>query len=122
MGIEGLIARACKQTAVYWGDPTPDGYGGRTFGSKYPEEIYCRWEERKELIKDAQGNEVVSHARVFVTEDVDEGGCLFLGTLDDLDSDAEENPMKADGTYEILKFNKIPALGSTLEFTRVAYL
>ena len=121
MGVEQFIVRACTQTAVYWGDPTPDGSGGRTFGSAYPVEISCRWEDRVEIMSDRQGNEIISLARVYVTEDVEEEGWLFLGTLDDLDSDAEEDPMQADSTYKIRRFDKIPSIRGD-DFVRIAYL
>jgi len=119
MGIESFIVRLCKQTAVYWGDPTNDGYGGQTFGSKYPEEINCRWEDHREVFTDAQGNELVSRAVVYVTEDVDEEGWLYLG---DLDSTIDEDPKNVDGAYKIRRFDKSPALGSTNEFLRKVYL
>ena len=121
MGIEQFMTRACAQTAVYWGDPTPDASGGYSFGSSYPEEISCRWEARTELISDGQGNEIISRARVYVTEDVEEEGWLFLGTLDDLDSAAEEDPMQADGTHKIKRFDKVPSIRGD-DFVRIAYL
>jgi len=117
MGVEQFITRACTQTVVYWGDPTPDG----EFGSAYPEEISCRWEARTEVISDGQGNQIISRARVYVTEDVEEEGWLFLGTLDDLDSDAEEDPMKADSAYKIKRFDKTPSIRGD-DFVRIAYL
>jgi len=122
MGVADLFNRACVQTAVYWGDPSDDGYGGKTFGSGYPEEILCRWENRKQLITNAQGKEIVSMARVYVLQDLDEEGWLFLGSLDDLDSDEEEDPRKVDGAFEIKQFSKSPEYRSTDKFVRVAYL
>jgi len=126
MSVSNVIDRMCKQTAVYWGAPVNDGYGGKTFGSMYPIEIDCRWEDKVQLVSmigdDRKTVEVVSNAQVFVTQDLDEGGWLFLGTLDDLDSDEEEDPMKADGAYEIKRFDKSPQLHSTSDFIRKAYL
>lgn len=123
MGIENFIARACRQTAVYWAAPTEDGYGSKTFSD--PTEIDCRWEARTEKISrvgERIGEEVVSQARVFVTEDVVEQGWLYLGDLDDLDSDEEADPKTVDGAYEIIRFDKSPVMRSTNEFNRVAYL
>ncbi len=123
MGIENFIARTCTQTAVYWGTPTEDGYGGKNLAD--PVEIDCRWEDRIELISRVGarlGEEFISSARVFVTQDVDEQGWLFLGDLDDLDSDEEANPKDADGAFAIERFDKSPVLRSTNKFARVAYL
>jgi len=125
MGIENIIQRICVQTAVYWGAPEDDGYGGKDFDSIYPIEIACRWEEKTELISRIGarlGEELISNAQVSVTQDVDEQGYLYLGTLDNLDSDQEANPETIDDAYSIKKFEKIPSLGSTNEFVRKAYL
>ena len=125
MGIENFIARVATQTAVYWGTPVEDGHGSRTFAD--PVEISCRWEDRVEKISRVGtggrlGEELNSTARVFVTQDVDEQGWLYLGDLDDLDSDEEADPETADGAYEIQRFDKSPVLGATNKFIRTAYL
>lgn len=122
MGIGAILTRTCRQTAVYWQAPTPDGYGGFEFDSAYPQEIDCRWEQRVELIKTSAGEEKVSRARVFLTQDVEEGGFLFLGTLDDLDSDVEEDPKKDKDIHEILRFDKTQAMKPTTDYIRIAYL
>jgi hypothetical protein len=107
------------QTAVYWGNPASDGYGGYTWDD--PVEIDCRWVRRTRLVKNAQGKEVVSNASVQVDQDVDLDGYLYLGDLDDLDSDEEANPMKVDGAYKILAFDKTPTILGEAYF-RIAYL
>ena len=123
MGMEGFISRLCVQTAVYWGSPTNDGYGGKTFAD--PVEISCRWEniiQNIDRVGARLGEEVVSEAQVYVTEDVEEMGYLYLGDLDDLDSDEEADPKTIEKAYPIRKFEKIPAIRSTNEFLRKAYL
>ena len=123
MGLEGFISRLCVQTAVYWGSPTEDGYGGKTFAD--PVEISCRWEDTVEKISRVGarlGEEIISRAVVYVTEDVEELGYLFLGDLDDLDSDEEADPTTVENAYMINRFDKIPVLRSTSEFLRKAYL
>ena len=131
MGIGNFIQRICQQTAVYWGDPSEDGKGGLTFGSMYPIEILCRWEKRTEVLSMLGGGrkseELISKALVMVVQDVDEQGYLFLGTLDDLNSDEEDNPQIVKGAYRIQKFDKIPAVRHTEDtdsddFIRKAYL
>lgn len=120
--IDSFMKRVCLQTAVYWGSPVADGYGGKTFAD--PVEIDCRWENRVEKITrvgDRLGEEVISRARVFVTQDVEELGWLYLGELDDLDSNPD-NPKEIAGAYEIIRFDKIPEHRSTTEFVRKAYL
>jgi len=120
MGIESFIARLCSQTAVYWGTPVEDGYGGKTFAD--PVEIDCRWEDALEVVSSADGNEIIVKSAIYVTQDVDEEGYLYLGTLDDLDSGEEADPATVDGAYIIKRFDKVPALRRTNEFIRKAYL
>lgn len=105
-----LLTHNLNQTAVYWGSPASDGAGGRTFGSAYPEEINVRWEQKQELFIDANGQEVRSNAVVFVGQDVDLGGYLYLGTLEDLSSAEEADPLTTRGAYEIRGLGKMPDL------------
>lgn len=118
MSIEGFITRVCKQTLVYWSAPVADGYGGSTFTD--PVEIYGRWEQVQEIVKTKDGEELLSQARAWVTQDLDEGGYLYLGELDDLDS--APVPMDVEGACRILAFSKVPSLGSTSKFIRKASL
>ena len=131
MGIETFITRICKQTAVYWASPVADGYGGYTFSD--PEEIYCRWADEQQMFQSDDGSQLVSKAVVHVLEDVDMNGVLYLGTLSDLEDlyDASEgdsssewyDPYQIDtGLCIIKKFTKTPAIKSTTEFVRKAYL
>lgn len=122
MGIENYITRLCVQTAVYWGTPVKDGEGGFTFADAV--EIKCHWEDVKEVLTragDKQGQELISKTRVYLTQDVEEQGYLYLGELDDLDSDTSD-PRSIDGAHVIVKFNKTAAIRSTSDFLRKAYL
>ena len=119
MSFTNFVTRSCKQTIVYWGTPVKDGRGGSTFAD--PVELLARWEKIDEVIKAADGREVVSKARVWVLQDVDEQGYIYLGELDDLESNPDD-PREIDGANEILAFRKLPVFGSTTEFIRRASL
>jgi len=122
--MESFMKRICEQTAVYWGTPVKDGQGGFTYDA--PAEIDCRWEKRTEVVSSLgggrKGTEFVSKALVWVMQDVDEQGYLYLGGLDDLSSTLEENPEEVDKAYRIERFDKIPAVRHGTEFIRKAYL
>ena len=127
MGIADFVSRLCEQDAVYWGNPQDNGYGGFTYDD--PVEIKCRWEDSNEVIsmagQDRKGRELVSKAQVWVVQDVDEEGYLYLGTLDSTDalSSAEEaDPASVYGAYKILKFEKTPEHRRSNKFIRKAYL
>lgn len=119
MDIIDMITANCNQTAVYWGSPTADGYGGFTFDDAV--EISCRWEDKIGVFTNNRGEQVFSKAEVYVLQDLDENGYLYLGELDDLSSNPDD-PMAEDNTYIIKRFDKSPRLGSTTEFIRKAYL
>ena len=54
-----------------------------------------RWENRQELFIDPSGNETLSKAVVYLDQEVDLGGYLYLGTLDDFSS-SEPTPRDSD--------------------------
>jgi hypothetical protein len=119
MSITGMLTRRCAQTAVYWGTPTEDNYGGKTFAA--PVEIACRWVDKSEIIASTTGQELVSRAMVHVLQDLDEQGYLYLGTLADLSATEEANPKIVTGAFEIKQFHKVPSLDGSV-YVRKAYL
>jgi hypothetical protein len=131
MSIGASITRNLNQTAVYWGSPVEDGYGKQTFAD--PVEIVCRWEDKQQIIGTITGNQIIgfqnmSRAIVYVDRDLDVDGWLMLGTLDDLvdssgDSSGEYyDPHQITSAYIIKRFERMPALHSTTNTLRVAYL
>lgn len=129
-GIEKVVNKFCVQTAVYWGNPQNDGFGHFTFDDpvelKPSENNGVRWEGKSEVnfeIARNIGNIQLSKSSVLVLQDLDEMGYLFLGTLEDIDSSADESdPLTVEGAYPIRRFDKIPMVFKTNEFVRIAYL
>ena len=132
MGIQNFISKSLNQTVVYWGSSVSNGRGGYTYDP--PVEIACRWEERSEVRSSDDGEEYISKAVVYLEDDVVKNGMLYLGTLQDIiDLDAGDSadsagtvyllaPHDIDNAYLIKDFEKTPALNSTTEFMRKAYL
>jgi len=118
--IEQMLNRKYKQKCVYWGNPINDGQGGFTWDD--PIELSCRWEEMRQLSLDNTGVTENSRAVVYLSQDVDEEGMLYLGLLNELTNAQKENPREVDAAFFIKRFRKIPALGSTLAYLRIAYL
>jgi len=100
------FTNALNQTVVYWGNPQSDGSGGRSFDAAV--DISVRWEDRQELFIDAAGQEQQSRAVIVLSQDVDHGGYLYLGDLNDLDSGEIADPLTVSGAYEIRHFTKSP--------------
>jgi len=69
--------RRMYQTATYWPPGSDDGLGGITFGT--PSVLSVRWQDKVDFVRDAEGNEIVSSATVYVSETVEPGGWLALG-------------------------------------------
>jgi len=118
--MQDLCELLAVQTAVYWGNPADDGSGGFTYDN--PEEIPVAWYGVTEVVTNAMGQEVVSKAKVIVTQDLDKRGILFLGTLEDLDSDEEDDPISISTAYRIIRADKIPGPLETNDFFRMVYL
>ena len=122
MGIESFIKSMCVQTAVYWGNPVDDGYGGKTFD--YPVEIKVRWDYKQRQVVLPDGKEINADVQVLTPEDLEVGGFLFLGELDDLYdfSSGVTNPLDAGDAYEILTTEKVSMPKSTTQFVRTVSL
>ena len=116
------ITRNLKQTILYWGSPTATGIG---YSYADAIEILGRWEDRQEIFVDADGREHVSNAVVYLAQDVELGGYLYLGDLDEFGEDSSglvtSDPQAVEGSYEIRAFKKTPNLKAT-QFERKAWL
>jgi len=118
MSISRFIKRIAKQDLVYWPKPTLDGYSRESFVA--PSEIKGRWADVQEIVTNAQGEEVISAAKAYLTQVVEEGGYMYLGTISD--SGYNANPTLMDDALRIVAFKKIPNLGSTDDFVYTAYM
>lgn len=108
-----FLTRNHNQTITYWGAPVKDKFGVKTFDA--PVQITGRWEDSTELFIDSSGRESVSRAFVFVGQDLDSEGWLFLGTSSTAD------PKSVADAFEIKQFKKTPNLKGT-DFERMAIL
>jgi len=101
------------QTCTYWGAPVSSGFGGTTFS--LPSPLPCRWEEKAEEFVDASGQTKVSRAIVYLSDDVEVGGYLFLGDVSTVD------PTSLDGAYNIQRYSKMPDIRAA-NYLRKAWL
>lgn len=112
-----ILAGKLNQTLVYWASPVQAGDGGATFDD--PVELSGRWTLKQEKFVDFHGEERISHSLIYLDQDVDIGGYLFLGGLGDLNSD--EDPQKQDEARRIMQFKRITNVKGT-EDVRKAWL
>jgi len=72
-------------------------FGDITYGT--PASVICRWEEKSEKFMNPDGGEeFISSSIVWLDQDVDEGGFLFLGTS------VVADPETVDGARSIQRF------------------
>ena len=107
-----MDARHLKQDVTHWAS-TPNGYGGYSFTG--PNALKGRWEDKRELIRDSQGNEVVSQSIVYLSADIEPEDYLFLGTSTDPD------PTTVPLATRVIQFDKTPDL-RLVTYERKAYL
>lgn len=112
MGVISFVESVCVQTAVYWAPAGNNGFG-KTFAA--PVEISCRWDDVSEQVIDQQGQETMSKAKLLLTGDVIEGGFMYLGTLDDLDS-SPQDPREFPSAYPIIQVLRTPLFRSSSVF------
>lgn len=120
MTIASFIQTVCVQTAVYWGAPTDNGYGGYTFAA--PVEIKCRWDPTDKIISDGKGKEIVGSAQILVTQDLEEQAYIFLGFLADLSTEQKVNPMFVSGAYQIKQVAKVYMIKSLTDAVRTVWI
>jgi len=109
------VKRYLKQDAVYWGVSDFDGNGKPIYEQAI--EIKCRWEDKGEQYVDKTGHDHVSNSVVIVDRDLVEQGVLWLGKLQDVES--QQAPLENEGAYEIKKRDKIPDRATKKFFRRV---
>lgn len=103
------ISDICIHTAVYWGSPQNNGFGRMVYDD--PVEVSCFWIDQQETLVDNDGKEWVTHATVFVLQDMDEQGVLYLGSLSGLTDSQKSDPVaNLDKAREIKRFLKTPSL------------
>ena len=108
-----MNTRAYTQDATYWGSPVSNGLGGFTYAA--PVALKVRWEERQEEIITHGGEVKTSRAIVWVKQDLDTEGFLYLGTS------TASDPATVHGAFKIQEFRKIPSIRGT-SFERRAFL
>ena len=110
MSITDFIASKCTQPIVYWANPVSDGFTGFEYDD--PVQLYGRWEELNEVILGPNGKEMISQARVFLTQEIDEEGRMWLGSLTDLESAPDPNDSAVSALYVVAQ-GRLPKMGST---------
>lgn len=99
--------RNMPDSATYWGPGTPDGLGGFTWPA--PVLITCRWEQKRELFRNDQGDDTVSAAVVFPDRDLAVGGYLAEGdhTSSPAPTDAPSYQIRQRGANKNLSGSRV---------------
>jgi hypothetical protein len=99
------LTKYLNQTAVYWGNPQADAWGGMTYAD--PVEVAVRWTENQEkFVSGTNDSYEEKLSKVYVISETDfvVKGRMMLGTLTDLTSDmlpGSNNALTIDGYAKI---------------------
>lgn len=116
----GILTRMRKQAAVYWAPAGLDRHGKATFAEAVQLDGGVRWEDVVEEFTDATtGAKELSNCRVYVGEDLQVGGVLWLGTLASVTYLTE--PLRNEKAYRVRRFDSVPNIRAT-QFLRTAML
>jgi hypothetical protein len=106
------LAGKLRQTATYWAPSgSTDRYGKPTLAA--PVQVSCRWEDKTSAVISKKGEEIISKSRVYLIQDIDIDGFLFLGTS------ASTDPASIDDAHEIQAVSKTPDLSNLQSLTTV---
>lgn len=119
-GVEKLLTKRLTQTAVYWANPVNNGFGSNTYDD--PIEIKCRWEDKDQILSEDAQEKEITRAIVFVDRKVKVNELLWLGTLNDLDSEQEVDPSTITNIGIVKRCEDTPRLGSNDVFLHKAFL
>jgi len=108
-----MFKSAYRQIVTYWGAPSDNGWGVKTFTT--PITMKCRWEDVVEHFINYKGEDQISRACIWVPQDVEQGGYLFLG------ESTAADPTVLDGAYEIRMTYTTPDMRN-LQVERRVYL
>lgn len=115
------LAKFFNQTAVYWGNPSSNGWGGFTYDD--PVEVQVRWADKQERFLSSGGGqntieEMISSTVLLSEYDFDFNGRVFLGSLTDLPS--SQDPADVDAAT-VKAHAKIPDKNAT-QYLRKTWL
>lgn len=110
-----MVPGLLKQRAVFWAPLGEDQNGNMQFDE--PVEVRCRWTDMNTLYVKPHGEQAASRCLVMVDRDMDVGGVLWLGVLEDVED--QDEPMKNAGANIIQAFNKVPDVAAR-KFVRTA--
>ena len=91
-----FATRHMKEDVTHWPVTGSDGFGGFIFGT--PVLLRGRWEEKADLFKTNENEEMVSSAIVYLSEGVEVGDYLGYG-----DSIATADPTSLSSTHRIMQ-------------------
>lgn len=106
-----VYTRNFTQTLTYWPPSGNAAGGGVTYGA--PVQIKARWQDKADLVRSADGQEVASSAIVYVDRALADKGYLYRGIS------ASANPLTVPGAREILARGSSPDLSGTVELLKV---
>jgi hypothetical protein len=108
----GTFTRNFHHTATYWPPGSNDGTGGVSYDT--PVLVTCRWQTGSKLFRDANGDQAVCSATVYVDRVVLNKGWMAPG-----DQRATANPKLIAEAREIRSVQLSPNLRNSIQLVKV---
>lgn len=99
------------QDATYWPIVSVDSFNKPVYGSPVP--IKCRWQDKQELFRSVEGEQLVSQAVIYPDRPVLRKGYLYRGII------ATSDPRTVEGAHQIIQIGDSPSLGGTRTLYKV---
>lgn len=105
----GVVRKMRKQYAVYWERTGNDRHGNPKFAEAT--EVRCRWSEKQEEYRDADGVQRFGESGVFVDRSMPLGSWLWKGRIADVEN--LTTPEQNEKAGRIVYFKEVPNLKNT---------
>jgi len=116
--MNSLLQRLFTQTIVLWATPVNNGYNTITFAA--PVEIKGRWEDKVDLIYNANRETQESKAHLYTLANVQEENWVYLGLLTDLTAGQLANPKLVDGAHLVMQIETFVDLRGITIYRKVS--
>lgn len=100
-----------RQTICAWQNPTRDKFGNITSFESSPTEYLVRWSDKVDFFRGKESGEMEqSSTTILMAEELKIGDYVWLGELDDLDSEQYNDPLTIDGACPVRAVKKTPTM------------
>lgn len=114
-----MIEILLTEDLVYWPASAKDGFGDETYSTPY--RLKGRIEDKVQVVRDAEAEEVTSMAVAYIEDVVEVNGWLWRGDFEDLTASEKADPKTVEDARRIIRYGSSSSVDGLLTI-RKAYL